>query len=63
LTNQQVEVEFGRMPNIPIDHGSGRAVAAPVSIPLILREETHMVALANHNDGDRRIDSEFLAGV
>lgn len=35
----EVEVELGRMRHRSIDHCSGRAVAAPVSITFVLREE------------------------
>lgn len=35
----EVEVELGRMGHCSIDHGPGRAVAAPVSITFVLREE------------------------
>ena len=57
----QVEVEFGRVRDVLVDHRSGRAVPAPVCFGRVLGEEAHVVALANHNHGDLCFDAQGLA--
>ena len=53
----QIEIEFGWVRNLAIDHGAGRAITTPISGLGVLREEPDVVALANNNQGDLRFNA------
>jgi hypothetical protein len=49
--------------NFAINDGSSGTIAAPVCIPVVLREEPNVVTFADDNNGDSRIDLQFFASV
>jgi hypothetical protein len=59
----QVPVELYRMGDFRIDDGSRGAVARPISITLVLREEPEVMSLSklsgNYQRGDRRLSFRF----
>lgn len=44
----QVEIEFGRVWDVLVYNGTGWTIAAPITIPLVLREESNVVAFTNN---------------
>lgn len=58
----QIKVELRRVCNLPVDNGTRRAIPASVSVLGLLWEEPDMVALADHNHRNFRLDTEFGAG-
>lgn len=57
----EVEIELRWMRNIAIDDRPRWAVAAPVGV--LLREEPDVVTLADHDEGDLRLDSQRPTGL
>ncbi len=51
----QIKVEFGRMGDVAIDDRTCRAVPTRVGLPRLPREESHMMALPNHQHGYLRL--------
>jgi hypothetical protein len=49
--------------DFPINYRSRWAVASPVRITLVLREEPDVVPLADNDHGDRWVDVELLASI
>jgi len=52
----EIEVEFGRVGDLTINDRACWAVATPVRLPLVLREEPNVMSLADDDDGDGRFD-------
>ena len=53
----QVEVELGRVRDVRVDDGAGRAVAGAAVAVLVLREEALVVALGHDDHRNLRVDA------
>ena len=51
----EIEIEFSGMGYVVVNHGPGRAVAAPVFIAAVLGEEAYVMHLADHDNGKLRV--------
>lgn len=57
----KVEVKFSWVCDLSVHDGTSRAIARPITIALVLWEESNMVSLAYHDNRDLRTDFELLA--
>jgi hypothetical protein len=59
----EVKIEFRGMRDFAIDNGTGRTIAAPIGIPVVLGEETDVMPLPDNYNRDGRVNRKFLASI
>ena len=57
----QIKVKFDRIDNIAVDDCASGAIPAPIALVIRPREEANMVAFANDNKCDGRVETQFFA--
>ena len=55
----EVKVEFDRVNHITVDNRAGNTIPASVTLIFNAREEANVVPLANDDESDGRLDTQF----